>query len=95
MSLAECERWLPPPFAPPPTAPPEQRPGGLATVGVRFEEDSYPALDWKVEGSVGMACNSLHDVFVGKVDGLTPEGFNATVDVIIYRELQLLVNRPD
>ena len=82
VSLATCPRWLPPPLAPPPSSPPELRPTELIEVDATLSAAYANLRDDAVAASL---TDSVFGVYESALDGLSPPGFNCSVDVLVGR----------
>ena len=94
VSLATCPRWLPPPLAPPPSSPPELRPTELIEVDATLSAAYANLRDDAVAASL---TDSVFGVYESALDGLSPPGFNCSVDVLVGRRINstVLLSSPD
>jgi len=93
VSLATCPRWLPPPLAPPPSSPPELRPTELIEVGATLPQRF---ANLRVEDVAESIAAGVFGVYEEKLEGLSPPGFNCSVDVHVGRRLNssVLLSNP-
>ena len=86
VSLAMCERWLPPPLAPPPTAPPELRPTHLVSYEISYGSS---LVQYFSATETADLVEAVRSVFAHQIRDVAPPGFNATVTVLLVRRLAI------